>query len=113
MQIFPLLLTAKELETPQQTFRTWRSWRDGPFTFNTQPVSSDPCQRPIVFFLNSAEEEEDIDKTVTTYRKFDAQTLKNCNKDYARAVAIEKIVVFASKMEQQEWNQVSLVLLMV
>lgn len=111
VQIFPILLTAKDLETPQQTFRTWRSWSEGPFTFNTRPMSSDPCQRPVVFFLDSAEGVEESDKTITTYRKFDAQTTKNCNKDHARAAAIEKIVVYASKMEQQEWNQVSHILL--
>ncbi|KAL1559439.1 hypothetical protein AAHA92_09783 [Salvia divinorum] len=103
VQIFPVSLTAKELETPQQTFKTWRSRSDGPFTFNTRPVSSDHCQRPIGFFLNSAEEE--TEKTVTTYRKVEPQPVNKCNKDYARAVAIENVVVLASKMEQQEWDQ--------
>ncbi|XP_057789004.1 uncharacterized protein LOC131005901 [Salvia miltiorrhiza] len=104
VQIFPTLLTAKELETPQQTFKTWRSWNDGPFTFNTRPVSRDQCQRPVVFFLSSAEK-EGTEETVTTYRKAAAHPVDGCNKDYARAAAIENVVVLAPKMEQQEWDQ--------
>ncbi|KAH6835220.1 glycosyltransferase [Perilla frutescens var. hirtella] len=104
VQIFPVLLTAKELETPQLTFKTWRTWSDGPFTFNTRPVSSDPCQRPIVFYLSSVVEGE-TNKTVTTYKRSVAQPVSNCNKDYAHAVAIENIVVSASRMEPQELNQ--------
>lgn len=59
--------------------------------------------------MNSVAEEEveGTEKTVTTYRKVEAQPVNNCNKDYARAAAIEKVVVLAPKMEQQEWNQVS------
>ncbi|KAG8390032.1 hypothetical protein BUALT_Bualt01G0041000 [Buddleja alternifolia] len=104
VQIYPTLLTAKELEMPLQTFQTWRSWKEGPFTFNTRPVSSDPCQQPIVFYLDSVEEVE-IGETVTTYKKFVHEPVKSCNKNYARAVAIENIVVSASKMDPEDWNQ--------
>lgn len=105
VQIFPSLLTAKELETPQQTFKTWRTWSDGPFTFNTRPMSSDPCQRPVAFYLSSVEEEGGTGKTVTTYKKFASQPVHSCDGNYARALAIENIVVSASKMEPQELNQ--------
>lgn len=40
VQIYPWLLSAKDLETPLQTFRTWRSWSSGPFTFNTRDRKS-------------------------------------------------------------------------
>lgn len=105
VQIYPTLLTAKELETPLLTFKTWRSWKEGPFTFNTRPVSSDPCQQPVIFFLNSVKEEA-TNETVTTYRKFVAKPVKNCNRDYARAVAIENIIISALEMDPREWNQV-------
>ncbi|GFP86365.1 hypothetical protein PHJA_000780300 [Phtheirospermum japonicum] len=111
VQIYPALLPAKELEMPLLTFKTWRSWKDGPFTFNTRPVSPDPCRRPIIFYLNSAEEGPTATETVTTYRKFvgsnNNHPVKNCNRLYARAMAIENIVVSASeKMDLQEWKQV-------
>lgn len=104
VQIYPTLLPAKHLEMPLQTFQTWRSWKDGPFAFNTRPMSSDPCQRPVVFFLDSAEVVPN--GTVTTYRKFGPNPESNCNEEYGRAMDIEKVVVLASKMDPQEWKQV-------
>ncbi|KAG6416068.1 hypothetical protein SASPL_123491 [Salvia splendens] len=50
--------------------------------------------------------EEGTEKTVTTYRKVKPQAVNKCNKDYARAVAIENVVVLATKMEQREWDLV-------
>ncbi|XP_047969463.1 uncharacterized protein LOC125213132 [Salvia hispanica] len=105
VQIFPALLTAKELEMPQQTFKTWRTFSSGPFTFNTRPLSSDPCKRPAVFFLSSAEE-EGSEGTITAYRKAGDRVMSSgCNKDFNRAMAIENVTVLAPKMEQQEWDQ--------
>ena len=104
VQIYPLLLSAKDLETPLLTFKTWRSWAGGPFTFNTRPVSSDPCQQPIIYYFGSVKE-EGTNETVTTYTKFVTKAVKNCNRDYARAVAIENIIVSASKMDPLDWNQ--------
>ncbi|XP_012840026.1 PREDICTED: uncharacterized protein LOC105960405 [Erythranthe guttata] len=106
VQIYPTLIPAKELEMPLQTFQTWRSFQNGPFTFNTRTMSSDPCQQPVVFFLNETEiESSDANETVTTYANFAPNLEKNCNKEYSRAMAIEKIVVSASKMDPQEWKQ--------
>ncbi|KAL8462860.1 hypothetical protein ACS0TY_033749 [Phlomoides rotata] len=105
VQIYPILLTPKDLETPILTFKTWRSWNDGPFTFNTRPVSPDPCQQPIIYYFASLNEEDGANHTLTTYTNSLSKPLNNCNRDYARAMAIENIVVSASKMDPQDWNQ--------
>ncbi|KAL3650187.1 hypothetical protein CASFOL_006590 [Castilleja foliolosa] len=109
VQIYPSLLPAKDLEMPLLTFKTWRSWRDGPFTFNTRPVSPDPCKKPVVFYLNSAEEGPTAAETITTYGKFvgnDNDPVRSCNRHYDRAMAIQNIVVSASdRIDPREWKQ--------
>ncbi|KAL6524709.1 hypothetical protein OROHE_015991 [Orobanche hederae] len=104
VQIYPTLLTARELEIPLLTFQTWRSWKEGPFTFNTRPLSSDPCKNPVVFYLNSAEKGP-ANETVSSYIKFVKKPVKNCNRHYARATAINKIIVSVPKMDPHDWKQ--------
>ncbi|CAK9134818.1 unnamed protein product [Ilex paraguariensis] len=105
VQIYRSLLMAKDLATPLQTFKTWRSWSNGPFTFNTRPVSPDPCQRPIIFHLDSVKE-NGHGETLTSYKKYVVEPEKKCNKaDYARAVAVERIIVSALKMDPEEWKK--------
>lgn len=108
VQIYPWLLSAKDLEKPLQTFRTWRSWSDGPFTFNTRPMSSEPCQQPVIFYLDSFKEDEKGKTVVTTYRKSPIKQKNKCNQaSYARAFAIEKIVVSSLKMDPRHWEKVT------
>ncbi|KAK9006773.1 hypothetical protein V6N11_019107 [Hibiscus sabdariffa] len=42
VQLYPYIVTAKKLETAFSTFQSWKSWQNGPFTFNTRPVEEDP-----------------------------------------------------------------------
>lgn len=107
VQIYPQVLTPKELEMPLQTFQTWRSWRNGPFTFNVRPVNPDPCQQPVVFYLDSIEEAKTGGEIVTTYKKFVDKVHNKCR---TSAVGIEKVVVSAVKMDHNEWKQVRLFL---
>lgn len=46
-QLYPWLVPAHILDTPLQTFQTWRSRSQGPFTFDTRQVTSDPCEQPV------------------------------------------------------------------
>ncbi|CAA0809439.1 Protein of unknown function (DUF604 [Striga hermonthica] len=104
VQIYPEKLTAKELQTPLLTFRTWRTWQDGPFTFNTRPMNSDHCRNPIVLYLDLSGEGL-VNDTVTAYSKSVEETTRDCGKHYSRAVAVENVVVLAPKMDPREWNQ--------
>lgn len=104
VQIYPWLLSPKELEIPLRTFRTWRSWSDGPFTFNTRPLSSDPCKQPIIFYFESIREDEKGKPVVTTYKKSPIKQENKCNQaNYAHAFIIDKILVYSLKME---WEKV-------
>ncbi|KAA8539489.1 hypothetical protein F0562_026181 [Nyssa sinensis] len=104
-QLYPWLLTAKELETPLQTFRTWRSWKDGPFTFNTRRMSADPCEQPVVYFLDRVEEVGE-GETLSSYKRYVFEPEKKCERaEYASAMAVQKIIVSAFKMHPNEWKK--------
>ncbi|KAK1297956.1 hypothetical protein QJS10_CPB14g00672 [Acorus calamus] len=69
--IHPWIVQPWELLIPTRTFTTWsNSSDDGPFTFNTRPVGRDPCERPLVYFLDRVEEVEGGPVVTTTYSRF-------------------------------------------
>ncbi|KDP44916.1 hypothetical protein JCGZ_01416 [Jatropha curcas] len=105
IQIYPTLLPAKDLQTPLQTFKTWRSSSDGPFTFNTQPMRSNPCELPVVFMLERAEE-VGHSGSLTSYLRLDSRPEKTCNRtDYAEAMSLKRILVSALKLDPEYWTK--------
>ncbi|KAM1612725.1 hypothetical protein ACFX15_001313 [Malus domestica] len=104
IQLYPSLIGAMDLQMPLQTFKTWRSWSNGPFTFNTRPVSSDPCQQHIIYFL----EQVAVGKSgiVTIYKRFVANEGNQCKqKEYAHAMAVQRIEVSSEKMDPHYWTK--------
>ncbi|KAM7492006.1 hypothetical protein LguiA_034927 [Lonicera macranthoides] len=100
VQIYPSLLTASELERPMRTFLTWRSWKNGPFTFNTRPVNPYPCEQPVLYYLDWVKEVGN-GESVSGYKKYGKEN--ECGKaDYRRAV--ERIIVSAAKMDPGEFK---------
>ncbi|OVA15581.1 Protein of unknown function DUF604 [Macleaya cordata] len=67
-QIYPSLLTAKELGTAMLTFQTWGSWSHDPFLFNTRDMSPEPCEQPLIYFLDRVDEIGD-NETMTSYKR--------------------------------------------
>ncbi|XVE92339.1 hypothetical protein REPUB_Repub01dG0088600 [Reevesia pubescens] len=103
IQIYPWFVTAFDLHKPLQTFKTWRSWNNGPFTFNTRTMPVDPCKWPIVYFLNQVEE-VGMSGTRTSY-KF-AKSEKTCNKsNYAPVMAVNNITISSMKMAPDYWQK--------
>lgn len=108
IQLYPILLPAKDLQTPVQTFKTWRSWSDGPFTFNTQPMQSDPCKQPVVYMLERAEEAGN-GGTQTSYNRVVPKPENRCNRtEYAQPMSIQRITVSSIKLNSDYWTKVSL-----
>lgn len=102
VQLYPSFLVANDLEKPLQTFRSWKSWKNGPFTFNTRPINPDPCEQPVIYYLDRVQE-LGTGETVTVYKKYMVETKMECAKaDYRRAV--EKIIVSTSKLDPEEWK---------
>ncbi|KAL5717270.1 hypothetical protein ACHQM5_010308 [Ranunculus cassubicifolius] len=100
VQLYPSLLRAKVLNTALDTFKTWRSWKNGPFTFNTRPISSDPCERPLIFFFDRI---DDLGKlSVGFYKRFVGETGYDCDR---APRAINRVIVSAPKMDPNEWKK--------
>ncbi|XP_027351296.1 uncharacterized protein LOC113862408 [Abrus precatorius] len=105
VQLYPFLATAKELETALRTFDTWRSWSDGPFTFNTRPVSSDPCQKPLLYFMDRVQSVGG-DQTRSTYQRYVDVSEKKCGRaEYDRALAVQYVDVSASRFMPDLWKK--------
>ncbi|XP_062095532.1 uncharacterized protein LOC133801359 [Humulus lupulus] len=106
VQLYPSLVTAKELSTAWLTFKTWRSWSLGPFTFNTRLFSQNPCENPIFYFMDGAEI-TGSGRTLTSYKKQRLITsdANDCGRgDYAAALAIQSFNVSATHFNPELWS---------
>ncbi|XP_010486794.1 PREDICTED: uncharacterized protein LOC104764892 [Camelina sativa] len=105
IQIYSYFLTAKELTTPLQTFKTWRSSSDGPFVFNTRSLPPDPCQRPVTYFMDGAEDVR-FYGTKTRYSVADKNFgLCENNTEHSELTKVKRILVTSMKMDPEYWNK--------
>jgi hypothetical protein len=108
VQLFPSLVTAQKLETAFQTFRTWKGGTSRLFTFNTRPVSADPCERPILYYLDRVERVGQ-DSTLTTYKRSVNKWEEGCERsEYARAFAVRSFNISAPNFNPDLWKKVIL-----
>ena len=101
IQIYSSLLIAADLQMPLRTFKTWRSWSDGPFTFNTRSMSSDVCQQPSIFYLDRAKKVST--GSVTTYKRYVENEGKKCKRADEE---VHTIKVSALSLDSEYWNNV-------
>ncbi|KAK9158865.1 hypothetical protein Scep_005439 [Stephania cephalantha] len=99
VQIHNRLITGKELLTPLQTFRSWRSWSEGPFTFNTREESEDTCEREVRYFVSDVV--GDGEGTSSVYKRFDIEGEREGCGDGASLP--KSVDVAAVKMDPLEW----------
>ncbi|KAJ8747352.1 hypothetical protein K2173_012932 [Erythroxylum novogranatense] len=106
VQLYPLLLPAMDLQTPLRTFKTWRSWSNGPFTFNTRPISPNPCEQPFTFMLNRFSAVDDRG-TLTGYKRVAYTPDNKCSKSaaYTQALSISGALVSSVKMDPYYWTK--------
>lgn len=105
VQLYPSLVTSKVLETPFQTFVTWKSLSQGPFIFNTRVFSPDPCDRPVIFFLDQVEMVK-MGETLTTYKKVLAEPGLGCFRtDYVNATLVQLVNVSAATFQSDTWKK--------
>ncbi|KAJ8899915.1 hypothetical protein K2173_019619 [Erythroxylum novogranatense] len=104
VQLYPSLRTAKELETAFLTFQTWRSWSNDPFTFNTRSVSPDPCEKPVVYFLDGVEY-LGRGEALTKYKRSTGNLDTHCERpEYKDAEAVQFVNVKASTLKPDTWK---------
>ncbi|KAG9454573.1 hypothetical protein H6P81_007477 [Aristolochia fimbriata] len=107
VQIYPWVVPPYEMAKAFQTFKTWRSWQAGPFTFNTRAWPSDPCEQPLVYMLESATAVETELGTLTrsVYKKGVVENECRGKASYKEALKIEKVEVLAPKMGPDAWKK--------
>lgn len=103
IQIYTSLLITADLQMPLQTFQTWRSSSDGPFTFNTRPMNSDLCQQPTIFFLDQVRKVST--GSVTTYKRYVDKEEKTCKRADGE---VQIIKVSALMLDPGYWKNVLL-----
>ncbi|ONK61979.1 uncharacterized protein A4U43_C08F35560 [Asparagus officinalis] len=107
VQIYPWVLPATELEVPLRTFQTWRSYKDGPFLFNTRKLNLDQeCERPVRFFLDRVQV---LDNTtsVTEYKKYEEKDgSKVCDQPgFVAASRVGLVRVIARRLNRNFWQK--------
>ncbi|TKY45354.1 DNA polymerase eta [Spatholobus suberectus] len=106
VELYRSLQMPNELQTPFKTFKTWRG-NDDPFTFNTRLVSLNPCERPLVFYLDRLEDVGLGEWTQSSYKIYEDVLFKkfNCS---VLAVKVQYINVTASYFKPELWKKVNL-----
>ncbi|XP_061360940.1 uncharacterized protein LOC133304878 isoform X2 [Gastrolobium bilobum] len=105
VQLYLSLVTAKELETAIGTFQTWQSLSDGPFVFNTRPVSSDPCGRPVLYFLDRVGN-VGAGQTRSTYTRYVDALGKECGSvDLVGVLDVQLVNVSAPYLTPDVWKK--------
>ncbi|GAU36370.1 hypothetical protein TSUD_151370 [Trifolium subterraneum] len=101
IQIYTSLVIIADLQMPFQTFKTWRSSSDGPFTFNTRWLNPDECQQPSIFFLDQVRKVGS--GSVTTYKRYYGKEGKNCKRADGE---VQRIKVSVLKLDSEYWQNV-------
>ncbi|KAL1546323.1 hypothetical protein AAHA92_22934 [Salvia divinorum] len=104
VQIYPFAVTAKDLSTPLQTFLTWGSWSQAPFTVNTRSLSFNPCERPIIHYLDQVNGSGL--GTMTSYRRPHPGRARRCKKEsYAKAYSVKEFSVTTTLLDPEIWKK--------
>lgn len=79
----------------QETFKQWKKGKvlAGAYNFNTRVIHSDPCQRPTIFYLDSASSGRD---GITTHYK---KSYQNCTNYMGSPRKLEDIRVASQKLD--------------
>ncbi|WJX32279.1 hypothetical protein P8452_20623 [Trifolium repens] len=101
IQIYTSLVIIADLQMPFQTFKTWRSSSDGPFTFNTRWLNPDECQQPSIFFLDKVRKVGT--GSVTTYKRYFGKEGKKCKRADGE---VQRIKVSVLKLDSEYWKNV-------
>ncbi|KAK9700091.1 hypothetical protein RND81_08G216600 [Saponaria officinalis] len=105
-QLYPSLVSSRMLSRPFQTFSTWRSFKDGPFVFNTRPFGDDPCKKPVVYYVDEVRDAGG-GVTLSVYKRLDDGERKCGELAYVNVTMVEKITVVATKSSPDELLKVS------
>lgn len=110
VQLYPFLVTAKDLSTPLQTFLTWGSWSQEPFAFNTRAMKFNPCERPLIHYFDRVNA-SDSSITTSFYRRPHPERGRQCKREsYTKAYLVKEINVTAPVLHPQIWKKVYIII---
>ncbi|XP_010475561.1 PREDICTED: uncharacterized protein LOC104754961 [Camelina sativa] len=105
VQIIRGIISPRELEMPSRTFLNWFRKADYiGYAFNTRPVSRHPCQRPFVFYLNSAKYDEGRRQVIGYYNLDKTRRIPGCRWRLDSPGKIDSVVVL-KRPDNLRWHK--------
>lgn len=106
VQIIRGIISPRELEMPSRTFLNWFRRADYiGYAFNTRPVSRHPCQRPFVFYVNSAKYDEGRRQVIGYYNLDKTRRFPGCRWRLDSPGKIDSVVVL-KRPDPLRWHKV-------
>ncbi|KAL5863444.1 hypothetical protein ACOSQ3_000958 [Xanthoceras sorbifolium] len=94
VQILRGIIPAREMEIPIRTFVDWSGVGvDTSFSFNTRPVSMNPCQKPSLYFMSNALYNPKTNQTASEYARYRIPNQK-CGLKTADPTRIVRVEVY-------------------
>ncbi|OIW08633.1 hypothetical protein TanjilG_03309 [Lupinus angustifolius] len=95
IQLFPYNMPLPEVLKVPKTFKPWRNGNvmDDAYNFNIRPIQHNPCDRPVVFYLDNIS--SDKNGTITSYKK----SSRNCRSHMPSLKKLKRIKVFSTKLD--------------
>lgn len=103
--IYERIMPRSYLQMPMETFKPWiHSLKPPIYMMNTRPLSSDPCEAPHTFFMESVhqQQQERESKIVTTYSRPWPRALPPCSNRSISPDYIQTIQVFSSPIKRTQ-----------
>lgn len=105
VQIYRGIIAAKEMSVPARTFIDWNFGdEDVYFSFNTRPISTNPCQKPFVYYLSNALFNLNLNRTASEYVRHQ-ESNSDCDWKIADPSRIKRIEVY-KKPDPHLWDKV-------
>ncbi|CAN8295082.1 unnamed protein product [Cochlearia groenlandica] len=105
VQIIRGIISPRELEMPSRTFLNWFRKADYiGYAFNTRPVSRHPCQRPFVFYVNSAKYDEGRRQVIGYYNLDKTRRIPSCRWKLDSPGKIDSVVVL-KRPDPLRWHK--------
>lgn len=106
VQVFRGVLSPRELEMPSRTFLNWYKKADyNGYSFNTRPVSKNPCQKPFIFYKTKSQYDRASKQIIGTYSREKSNKSPYCRWKMDTPEKIESIVVL-KRPDPLRWHKV-------
>ncbi|OVA13966.1 Protein of unknown function DUF604 [Macleaya cordata] len=104
VQIQKGTITPKEMERPLSTFINWYKKADYTgFPFNTRPISRNPCNNPLIFYMDKARYDSSTNKTVSEYVLHEVSH-RLCRWKRTEKVDVDRVEVY-KRPDPHMWNK--------